>query len=209
MAESNYNSRHADFRKRLRKYHDYINSTNRYSLQKIAGKLNVFESDSDDELRPKERHYRVERRIPNTGLTVLKREDDFYAIGDSDGNQLTEFKYQFIEGCLGDHDKVVRCVTDDGNIEDFSVETQRIVEDGGGGCAGGCAGGCSCGDGGGSGMSGIGTTDVGLGGGGHGDYSEIDYSTVRKQLEIPYLCGARVVDVAKRRKKRRRRGRRG
>lgn len=182
---SNFNKRHKNFKRELRAYHDSINRTNRYSLQKIAGKLNIFEDADGGE------SYDIDRKIPNTALTVLKR-GDLYAIGDLDGNPITEFKYQFIEGCLGKHDKVVRCITDDGKIEDFDTNTETIVEDA---CAGGAAapqmsgmgvgdsGGCSCGC----------------------NYHEIDYANTEKQLEIPFLCGARIVDIGKRRKKRRRR----
>ena len=190
MKTCDVNKRHQMFKRELRAYHDSINRTNRYNLAKIAGKLNVFESDADDG----EITYIVDRKIPNSGLTVLKM-NDLYAIGDIDGNPLTGFKYQFIEGCLGKHDKIVRCITDEGDIEDFSVETETVVEDA---AAGG-------GD-----VSGLGTGDVGCGGG-HKDYSEIDYSDVKEQLTIPYLCGARVVDIRNGvgRHRRRKRGAKG
>ena len=193
--DSNFNSRHQAFRKELKSYHDAINRTNRYSLQKIRGKLNIFE-DGDGE-REDDASYEIDRTIPNTGLTVLKRED-MYAIGNIDGKPLTKFKYQFIEGCLGEHDKIVRCITDNGEIEDFSVETETILEDA-------CAA---------TGMPatcGMGAGDISCGGEGScdcgGDHSEIDYSDVQKQLMIPYLCGARFVDMKSRRRRKKRRRR--
>lgn len=201
-SKCDYNDRRQKFRKELRAYHDSINATNRYSLSKIVGKLNVFESDTEEEdkkeLEKEGADYEIDRRIPNTGLMVLVR-NDTYAIGDINGEPLTEFKYQFIEGCLGEHNKIVRCITNDGEIEDFSVETETIVEDAMG-----------AGDMGGVSVDGIGTTDVGCGGDGDNDndYSEINYNNVRNALMIPYLCGARVVDKGnwnKKRKKRRKR----
>lgn len=195
-----YNARSRRFRKELRAYHDSINATNRYSLSKIAGKLNVFESDTEEEdkerLKKEDANYEIDRRIPNTGLMVLVR-NGMYALGDINGEPITDFKYQFVEGCLGEHDKIVRCITDDGDIEDFSVETETIVEDGMGGADASVA------------VDGMGTADIGCGGENGDkdhDYSEINYNKVEKALTIPYLCGARVMDMGrwdKRRRKKR------
>ena len=192
MKNRDYNSRRNAFKRELRAYHDAINRTNRYSLPKIAGKLNIFEADYKDAEDGENDEYEVDRRIPNTGLTVLKR-DDLYAIGDMDGKPLTEFKFQFIEGCLGEHDKIVRCITGEGEIEDFDVNTERVVEDAA----------CSCAD-----MGGISAADASCTPADSPIHSEINYSDVRKQLEIPYLCGARVIDIGGNTKRKRKRARR-
>lgn len=195
MGTCDVNKRHQNFKRELRAYHDSINRKNRYNLPKIAGKLNMFEA-SDESAKSE---YEIDRKIPNTGLFVLKR-GDLYAIGDSGGNPVTDFKYQFIEGCLGEHDKIVRCVTDDGDIEDFSVETETILEDamGGGMSAGGISQSTQ------PQTSGIGVNDVSSSNKDdkNDDYHEIDYSNVREQLQIPFLCGARFVDIQRRKKKR-------
>lgn len=196
MSKCNLNRRHQLFKKELRAYHDSINSTNRYNLSKIAGKLNVFESEEDDIT------YKVDRKIPNTGLTVLER-GGIYAIGNMDGSPLTDFKYQFIEGCLGEHNKIVRCITDNGEIEDFSVESETIVEDAAGGNVASMATTPT--------TNGFGVNDLSNSTGcDKKDYTEIDYSDVKNSLTIPFLCGARVVDIQngrvkhKRNRKRRR-----
>lgn len=200
MGSCDVNKRHQNFKKELRAYHDSINRRNRYNLPRIIGKLNMFEAINDNE-KNMELSYEIDRKIPNTGLTVLKRRD-IYAIGDYDGQPLTDFKYQFIEGCLGEHDKIIRCVTDDGKIEDFSVETETIVEDamGGGFSVGSATQSVQ------PQVAGIGINDISVSGKNNknDDYHEIDYSKVREQLQIPFLCGARVVDVQRRKKKRRR-----
>lgn len=186
MGNCDANIRHQNFKRNLRAYHDSINRKNRYNLARIAGKLDLFEAiDKNVEEENVEKDYEVDRKIPNTDLTVLKR-GDLFALGDLSGNRITDFKYQFIEGCLGEHDKIVRCVTDDGKMEDFSVELKRIVEDA---CAGGQ-------------VSGIGVGDMQSSSG--DNYHEIDYTDVREQLNIPYLCGARVIDIHKRNRKRKR-----
>ena len=96
VSRNEVNRRHQAFKKELRAYHDSINRTNRYNLAKIAGKLDLFESDLDDDRkRDADRGYAVDRKIPNTALTVLER-DGSYAIGDIDGNPITDFKYQLI-----------------------------------------------------------------------------------------------------------------
>lgn len=193
MGKCDLNTRHQEFKRNLRAYHDSINRKNRYNLAKIAGKLDVFESE-DGELKTENGvTYEIDRKIPNTALTVLEK-NGVYAIGDIDGNPLTEFKYSFIEGCLGNHDKIVQCVTDDGEMENFSVESETIVED----ASGGATGGMQTAD-----IGGFGVTDNGCNGGDK-DYTEIDYSNIEKQMMIPYLCGARVIDIGKRRKKKRR-----
>jgi hypothetical protein len=194
MKNCDMNKRHQAFKRELRAYHDTINRGNRYSLQKMVGKLNMFEAIEDDEedSESSDETYEIDRKIPNTGLTVLKLEN-LYAIGDYDGNPITKFKYVFIEGCLGDHEKIVRCVTDDGKIEDFDVNTETIVEDGSGACGGMSAAPQQ--------VSGIGTGDISSSNCGGKDYHEIDYNDVREQLTIPFLCGARVVDVNRRRRK--------
>lgn len=200
MGSCDVNKRHQNFKRELRAYHDSINRKNKYNLPRIIGKLNMFEAINGDDTKT-ESTYEVDRKIPNTGLTVLKR-GEIYAIGDYDGHPLTDFKYQFIEGCLGEHDKIVRCVTDNGEIEDFSVETETIMEDaaGGGISAGGAMQSAQ------PQTSGIGVSDVSSSDKGekNDDYHEIDYSKVREQLQIPFLCGARVVDVQRRKKKRKR-----
>ena len=205
MGNCDVNKRHQNFKRELRAYHDSINRRNRYNLPRIMGKLNMFEAIDDEKENDVESSYEIDRKIPNTGLTVLKR-GDIYAIGDYDGKPLTEFKYQFVEGCLGEHDKIVRCVTDDGKIEDFSVETETIVEDaaGGGMSVGGAMQSAQ------PQTSGIGVNDVSVSDKGekNDDYHEIDYSKVREQLQIPFLCGARVVDVQRRKKKNRKQKRR-
>lgn len=183
MSKCDVNKRHQSFKRELRAYHDSINRRNRYNLARIAGKLNVFESDEDKD--DADVSYTVDRKIPNTGLTVLER-NGIYAIGNIDGIPLTEFKYQFIEGCLGEHDKIVRCVTDDGEMEDFSVESETILED-----ASACTGMSVSMD---ASSNGFGLNDLN-GGCEKKDYTEIDYSDVKQQLTIPYLCGARVVDI--------------
>ena len=200
MGNCDVNKRHQDFKRNLRAYHDSINRKNRYNLPRIIGKLNMFEA-IDDKDDKSEMSYEIDRKIPNTGLKVLKR-GNIYAIGDYEGKPLTDFKYQFIEGCLGEHDKIVRCITDSGEIEDFSVDTETIVEDAMGGVS-----------------SGTGsmqtrqqqTTGIGVGdfsnskNGNDDDYTEIDYSNVREQLQIPFLCGARLVDVNRKKKKKNKR----
>lgn len=197
ISVNNINKRHQAFKRELRAYHDSINRTNRYNLAKIAGKLNLFEAlNSEGDEEETEKKYEIDRKIPNTHLMVLKR-DELYAIGDENGDPLTEFKYSFIEGCLGEHDKIIRCITDDGEMEDFSIELQRIVEDAMGG---------------GMGVGTTGTVGMGVGdvstkcsGGSDCDYHEIDYTDTREQLEIPFLCGARVVDIKNKRKRRKKR----
>lgn len=200
MGNCDVNKRHQDFKKNLRAYHDSINRKNRYSLPRIIGKLNMFEAidDKDDE---EKMSYEIDRKIPNTGLKVLKR-GNIYAIGDYDGKPLTDFKYQFIEGCLGEHDKIVRCITDSGEIEDFSVDTETIVEDAMGGVSSG-TGSMQTGQ---QQTTGIGVGDFSNSKNGNADdYTEIDYSNVREQLQIPFLCGARLVDVNRKKKKKNKR----
>lgn len=193
MIKDKANKRHQLFKRELRAYHDSINRKNRYNLPKISGKLDIFENlreVDDSDVDKKEVEY--DRKIPNTPFVVLKK-GDLYAIADREKNPLTEFKYKFIEGCLGDIDKIIRCITDDGEIEDFDVEQERILE-------------CS------DAAVGIGTAGFGVVGGDstpNGDsYHEIDYSDVRKDLELPYLCCYRIKDLSKRRKKRTRKNRR-
>lgn len=199
MGSCDVNKRHQNFKRELRAYHDSINRKNRYNLPRIMGKLNMFEAIKDKDEKNMESTYEIDRKIPNTGLTVLKR-GEIYAIGDYDGQPLTDFKYQFIEGCLGEHDKIVRCITDDGKIEDFSVETETIVED----AMGGMTSSVNAIQSGQPQTSGIGVNDVSVKDNKNDDYHEIDYSKVREQLQIPFLCGARVVDVQRSKKKRRR-----
>ena len=71
MSKCDVNKRHQSFKRELRAYHDSINRRNRYNLARIAGKLNVFESDEDKD--DADVSYTVDRKIPNTGLTVLER----------------------------------------------------------------------------------------------------------------------------------------
>ena len=184
MDRSDANKRHQQFKRELRAYHQTINDTNRYRLDRIVGKLNLFEAKELED----DGSYEIDRKIPNTGLTVLKR-GELYALGDIDGKPITDFKYQFVEGCLGDHEKVVRCITDTGDIEDFDVETETIMEDAAAAPQ----------------TAGIGVGEITSDGCGRKDYTEIDYSDVSNMLKIPYLCGARVVDMQKRKKRRHKR----
>lgn len=146
----------------------------------------MFESDTSEDSDS----YEIDRKIPNTALTVLYKKD-LYAIGDIDGKPVTDFKYQFIEGCLGDVKKIIRCVTSDGKIEDFSIDEERIVEDAQS-----------------AQITGISTTDNTVSDvssyGNQNDkddsnYHEIEYKKVREQLHIPYLCGYRIIDLDKKR----------
>ncbi len=91
---------------------------NRYTLGKIVGKLNVFNESEEDGGDPKT------TRINGCGLTRLKDSDGMYAIGDSDGKQLTDFDFVYVStDCLGEEEPVIEVITKSGKNKYFVVKT--------------------------------------------------------------------------------------
>lgn len=91
---------------------------NRYTLGKIVGKLNVFNESEEDgeELKTS--------RIGGCDLTRLKDSDGMYAIGDSEGKQLTDFDFVYVStDCLGEEEPVIEVITKSGRNKYFVVKT--------------------------------------------------------------------------------------
>lgn len=187
-----YNLHHKRFKKDMRAYNKSINDANKYNMKRITGKLNIFEGSSKSARRFSEDEEMVEldRTIPGTDLVVLKK-DKLYAIGDADGNPLTDFDYIFIEGVFGDKEKQITCITEYGDMKIFDVEEKMIKESV---SIHECDGGI-----------GVGTVAVSDGGTGCADSSsdtntsdskhEIDYDDVKDGLILPFISRYRIKDM--------------
>lgn len=120
-----YSSIHSAFRKKMRNIQKREHAQNPYTLKKMVGRF-LYEADDNhiDTLPFK--------RIEGTDLSRVKEDTASYAIGDKDGNPITDFDFVYVSSQIyGDKDRKIEVITKDGESRFFDVDEMTLIECGG------------------------------------------------------------------------------
>lgn len=137
-SEHPYTKYHLSFKKKFKQLRNDERNNNRYDLSKIASKQNIFEKreiknidDMDnlvDDIIDKKLDYTVSK-IDGCDLTKIKEDSSSFAIGNKDGEPLTEFDFIYIsKEAIGDKNKKVEVITKNGDLRYFNVGREEIEE---------------------------------------------------------------------------------